>query len=84
MCMPALCHFIKLYSKVLFEGNKKKQKFQGIEMVSLRLIGAIVAFPTMIGIWVVTFDRYWRVSGNSHIQVTYYRRIRNFHRILVQ
>ena len=32
-------------------------------MVSLRLIGAIVALPTMIGVWVVTFDRYWRVSG---------------------
>ena len=58
--MPALCHFIKLHSKVAL----KNQKFLGIEMVSLRLIGAVVAFPTMIGIWVVTFDRYWRVSGN--------------------
>ena len=38
--------------------------FSNREMVSLRLIGALVSVLAMVGIFTVTADRYWKVSGD--------------------
>ena len=34
-------------------------------MVSLRLIGALVSVLAMVGVFTVTSDRYWKVSGKG-------------------
>ena len=35
-----------------------------LKMVNLRGIGALVGLPAILGILIVTGNRYWKVSGN--------------------